>query len=404
MNKLTIYIFILISLTLYMCSGKDRSNPLDPRNPDSAGKITGVRIHSEFDSVVLSWRKVYVDDLLSYNIYRRLNADTSFKLVQKMDKDSSRFTDANLEYGKKYIYRVSAETDYFETPLSDSVSITPGPSVVWICDVDMGRIKWLSDDIIHSIDQKSIDGYPWDLEITGSDRTIYYSDILWGYVVRIDDTWKTYSSEDGYWDPVDIDFDKYRNLLWVVDQNGAIIQINTVFYDSLSIIQHQDFLRPRSIHVDDYSGIGWIADPDAKSLFRVSPYRGTVVKLNESFICPMNVVMNNHDGSIWVADSSRIVRLGTNEQIELVIEDNFNYLLALDIDIEKQKVWAIDISMDNSKSRLFKFDYFGNREFVIEDFDFPRNLRVNQIDHSCIVLDSGAGKVIKILENGDIYG
>ncbi|MBN1153336.1 hypothetical protein JXB12_00295 [candidate division KSB1 bacterium] len=404
MNRHTIYILSVILSIAFGCTHKERLNPLDPQNSETDGKVTGIRIYSEFDTVILSWSKVYVDDLLGYNIYRRTLSDSVFSPIDRINHNVSQFYDDDVEYGKRYTYRVSAVTSYFESPLSDSVSIVPGPSVVWISDVDQGRIKWLSDDIIHEIGRKNTGGYPWDLVVSGHERTIWYTDIQWGYVVKVDDFWKTYSSKDIYWDPVDIALDEHRNLLWVANQNGSVIQIHTSLYDSLMEIRHEDFKNPRSVALDEFSGIAWVADPNARAIFRISPYRGSVRKLSESFIRPMQVAINEQDATIWVADSSRVVRLGRDERIEFIIEGSFNFALALDIDVENESVWIVDFLSISEGSRVYKFNFQGIQELILDGFDFPRNLVVNHYDHSCIVVDSGAGEVVKISEDGMMMG
>ena len=404
MNKSTIYSVIFITIMMCQCSDKERTNPLDPRNPDTSGKVTGVRIYSEFDTIVLSWNKVYVNDLLGYNVYRKTPEDSDFIAIERICHDSSVFYESNLEYDKRYTYRVSAVTIYFESVPSDSVSVIPGPTVVWISDVDLGHIKWISHDIMHEIGRKNTNGYPWDLVVSIPDRTIWYTDVSWGYVVRVNETWKTYMPEQPYWDPTDIALDEHKNLIWVANQRGSVIQIHALLEDSLREIVHEDFRRPRSLDIDRFSGIAWVADPDARAVFRISPYRASVTRLDETFVRPMKVVLNDVDGTIWVADSSRVVRLGTNERIESVIEGPFNFAFALDIDIEKETVWVVDFSLMGQESKIYKFSFDGIKEFELGGFNFPRNVIVNHYDHSCIVADSDAGEIIKIAEDGTIIG
>ncbi len=112
---------------------------------------------------------------------------------------------------KKWMIIMLLSGDY-ESPESDSVSITPGPTIIWFTDADDRQIISLSHDGLHEIDRLTVTGYPWDVIIHPRDRSIWFSDVLFGFIYRISgDEWKAYTPEDGWWEPLDIELDERRD-------------------------------------------------------------------------------------------------------------------------------------------------------------------------------------------------
>ena len=176
----------LISITLLIhCNDRKRLNPLDPQNPDTKGKPTGLRILSEFDTITLRWNSVNVDGLVGYHIYRKLAETSSYQLIHLAPADSNIFYDRHVTYNNTYTYKVSVVTSTYESQPSDSLSITPGPTVIWVADADNRRIIKISHDGLHEIERIAVTGLPWDIYITSDDRSIWFSDVLFGDIYRI---------------------------------------------------------------------------------------------------------------------------------------------------------------------------------------------------------------------------
>ena len=54
------------------CSNRERLNPLDPRNPDTLGRPTGLRVTSNRHRVTLSWEFVEHANVLGISVWRRI--------------------------------------------------------------------------------------------------------------------------------------------------------------------------------------------------------------------------------------------------------------------------------------------------------------------------------------------
>jgi len=401
-GKILLFLFAAIVLCFH-CSDRKRSNPLDPQNPDTKGKPTGLRIYSEFDTITLLWYSIDVTGLIGYNIYRKTGSDSSYQLIHETPAESTRFVDRNVVYDLKYFYKISALTSGYESLPSDSVSITPGPTTIWVTDTDNRYIHKISHDGLHEIDRLSVDGYPWDIIVDSRDQSFWYSDLLWGYIYRFkDQVWKIYDSPSTWWEPVDIVFDFERNLLWGADDRGIIIRISPDAADSLLEINHESFLSPVSVSVSQQSGKCWVADPGSNKVFYISGSGNFVHQVSFEFIHPMAVAVDNNDGSCWIADSSRIVKLDFDGNFMQSITANFQYAYLLDVNQQTGEIWVIDYGITHPTSRVLKFEKTGSQIAEVDGFNYPRALAVNPYDNGCYVADTENGRLVRLSAQGEI--
>ncbi len=165
--------------------------------------------------------------------------------------------------------------------------------------------------------------------------------------------------------------------LWVADENGKVIQIQTLYADSVREITHEEFVTPRSLCIVPETGDCWVAD--TKSLFRIS---GECERIATQFVHPMAIAADCIDRHLWLADSSRIVNLSYEGEYQFAIENDFKFVYAIAVDPGTSDLWAAD-GIGNTS--LLKFDRVGNELFRVSGFRTPRTLAVSAHDHCCIL-------------------
>ena len=404
MNTILKYL-CLLSIFLVFCTNREQKNPLDPQNPDTGGKPVGLKIYSEYDKITLSWRAVDVNGLVGYNVYRKISSDTGFTLIHLTPAGSTEFYDCNATYDLKYTYIISALTSSYESLKSDSVSITPGATIIWATDVDNRRIIKITHDGIHEISRMSVDGYPWDIAINHRDGSYWFSDILWGEInYIINNKLKRYTSPTEWWKPVDIELDVEREILWVADEQGKIIRISPAVGDSLQEISCQNFISPYSVSVVKQSGKCWVADPMSKNVFTIS-HDGKIISISPvQFVRPCAVVVNQSDGNCWVADSTSIIKLSSDGYLSFSITADFQYAYTLDINKNTGELWVVDLGLELNGSRVLKFDEQGNKLLEVSGFNYSRKIAVNLCDNGCVVVDTGNGRIVRLSSLGEILG
>ncbi|PJF32975.1 MAG: hypothetical protein CUN57_03340, partial [Phototrophicales bacterium] len=101
----TIFLTVVVFCTVLGCADRDRENPLDPKNPLTGGKPTGLTATSSQDTVFLRWDRLDITDMVGYNIYRRETNSGNFNLVDLVEPDKNRFADSNLNFETTYEYQ-----------------------------------------------------------------------------------------------------------------------------------------------------------------------------------------------------------------------------------------------------------------------------------------------------------
>ncbi|MBD3289392.1 hypothetical protein GF337_11370 [candidate division KSB1 bacterium] len=377
---------------------------MDPKNPDTGGRPTGIRIFSEFDDIHVTWNLIRLNDLAGYNVYRKTADDTIFSLYRRLEVDEREFIDYNVEYDTRYSYRITAVGVDFETPASDSVSIIPGPSVIWATDADNQRIIKISHDGIHTISNSTVLGFPWDIEITDRRENYWYSDIFYGSIYHIESSELTRYASVNYSDPVDIDFDSRRNILWGANRAGSILRISSVVVDTIQEIRDVFIVTPLSVAVSGLEGDCWVADPGSNRIYRLDASGESRTVIQDFFMNPKDIIYNENDHTLWVADSTRVVHLSFDGEYLTEINYPFRDANQLSVNKENGDLWVIDGGGLSAEPKILKFDAELTLAASTSGFSFPRNLVVNLADSGCVVADVGSGKIVRLTNEGKILG
>lgn len=142
-------LLLVILLILSACSDRERANPFDPGNPDTHGAPVGLRIQSDRKKVELSWKRINVELLLHYNVYRTCNSGPLI-LYDTIPATQNILIDRSVEYDSLYTYRVQAVTESDSGALSESIRITPGHFNFIITDFYNYKVNNIGYDGNHS--------------------------------------------------------------------------------------------------------------------------------------------------------------------------------------------------------------------------------------------------------------
>ncbi len=395
-------LFIIINLNLIIrCTDRERLNPIDPQNPETAGRPQGLRIYSEYDRAVLQWRHLNLNGIEGYRIYRKQASDSAFIPKALASLDSNQYVDYGLAYNKKYDYYITVIGEDFETPSSDTVSIIPGPTIIWATDVYNRRILKISHDGAHEIKQIPVEGYPWAIAYDNEKDALWYTDVFLNRVYRTDSQIYKIVLDIPDSDPIDLAMDRNNNQIWIADQ----IQGKIYMFDRLGAPKGEngDFKEPVSIDCDLSDGSCWVADSKAKTVTKISNTFNPTVQIHD-LIKPTSVSVNQKSGDCWVADSLRVLKFDATGRQILALEPQCNFLRYLTVDPEIGYCWVLDFSYSVDQSHLLCYNNDGDQLLVFTGLNQPENLKANPYDHSCIVADSGANRILKISLNGTIIG
>ena len=396
-----LYVLIIFVCLFLYCIDRERLNPIDPQNPETAGRLHGLRIYSEYDRAILQWKQFQSNGIQGYRIYRKQYLDLTFNPIHLVPSDSNQYIDQGLVYNKKYNYFITVLGGDFETASSDTVSIIPGPTIIWATDVYNRRILKISHDGAHEIKQIPVDGYPWALAYDNENSVLWYTDVFLNRVYNIKSQTYEIVLDISYGEPIDMVLDKFNDRVWVADETqGKIFVFNR---QGEKIGEMDGFEKPVSIDCHLNDGFCWVADSKDGSITKISNALQTVVQI-EDLYNPTSVSVDQLTGDCWVADSSRILKYDMKGKLRLTIEPQANFLRYLAVDSELGHCWILDFNFYAYQSRLFCFNNNGDKLLELSGLSWPENLKVNPFDHSCIVTDSGAGRILKISSDGTIIG
>ncbi len=391
--------FILFTL-LFACADRKRENPLDPLNSQTFGKPVGLDVVSFGKKTVLTWHAFRVNGLSGTRIYRRSVLDSVYRGIAFVSGSQSEYEDENVEYGVKYYYKIQMVTESYQTPFSDAVKITPGPSYVWGTTGNNGTVFKLTHDASHRIFEKNIFLSAEGIAGAGAHRGVWVTDYYLDQIVRLDETGKPRQWYRNFDSPVDIEYDSLRHILWIAEQKlGRIVLTDT---SGVKIAELTDFLFPSSVSVNVKTGFCWVADPHLHAVSWIDPETYAVTRLS-ALLRPEDVAVNPRDESCWIADSSRVLKVNRDGDFLLTVT-GFHWAANVAANPLSGQCWVIDWQPGADQSRVVLISATGEKVMEMAGLYNPQSLAVDPFDGSCVVADTWNYRVLKISPAGKIIG
>ena len=394
-------IWFVPALLVLACSGWDRSNPLDPRNPDTGGRITDVRLSAIKHDVIVSWDSVDLPGVIGYQVYRKRANETSFLPVGSVSATVSSYMDSGRPYEENVQYAVTAVTSApYESPLSDSLSILPGPYTFWMLDYYDGSVQRLTYDGRHAITLMRETIWPTAVAVDTSRHQIWMVDWVTGYLYRMNETGEIDLWISGLDNPTLVACDPIRQEICVVNADRTQL----VYYsDSGEKIGTGDgFGYITGLCWSGQSGRFWVADQDLRQV-RLMERSGLVVSA-----CSLShnwpPILDCHPDENWalLADSLALVRLYPDGQIDsMTVLDMTVYDIS--IDRETGGSWLLL----NGPAGADEVVYVrADGELTVRTEGYYSALAVAAVpgQKGCLVADTGQGRIVRLHPNGEILG
>jgi len=391
-----------VVIQLSGCSDRPRLNPLDPQNPNTLGKPTGLNVISVRDTVTLHWDRLDVRDLRGFRIYRKPEGQSHFSLIDSTSPSVNSFRDFDVTFGVLYAYRISAIAAEFESVLSDSVTITPGPAFSWVADASSGELIKLTHDGIHEIMRTSAFGRPLRLQIDAKRGHVWVYDRFGGEFAQIDMNGQRTASHKRIFDAIDLAIDSMDGSVWIADglTNGLM-----KFDSSGALIKSfENYKKLAAFAVHPATSDLWALD---RATLRVLIFSRTGELRSVSPIAlqrPYDIDIDGRTGRAWIADSNRVLRLNAQGEQEQITTPPLRLVYRVAADETSGGCWLIDYSTAIRNSDIIKLTPTGEALFTSKGFDIPENLAVNPFDGSCLVADSGNGRVVRLAAGGRLLG
>lgn len=406
MPQKVIRVTAIFLLLLIGCSERKRFNPLDPLNPETKGRPVGLKVISEYRNVTLSWKKISLEDLQGYNIYRKDSQSENFRKIAIAHPDSARYIDRLLIYNVTYFYQISAATPSWESPKSEVVSITPGPSFNWVVDTWSDQVIKLTFDGLHVLSRTR--GFYRPTTISAGrfqEGAVWVTDFYNSRLVKVSKKGEqeiVYSGVSGieFNDISCIAVNENNGDLWIADQgNRRVVMIDT----SGGGIISQGHPGPVSLSVNNLTGECWVADVKSKTVAKIVPKVGSIPDVFGGFENPVYLSVNPREGTCWVADSTRVFKLLSDGTPAIPAINGFVHAAFVSVNSLTGECWVLDKRPGKNNSVLVKLGNGGERLLDgVGAFTSPNAIAVNPFDGSCLVSDTGNRRIVRISTDGEV--
>ncbi|MCH8872031.1 hypothetical protein IH824_04545 [candidate division KSB1 bacterium] len=398
-NSISIHIFPKLALLILLlsCTDRERSNPLDLKNPETLGRPTGLNVISIQDTIFLNWDIIELSDLTGYQIYRESDTNTEPVLHAFVSSPSNTFKDFTVVFDIEYDYQISAVGDNFESSRSDFAKITPGPTFNWVTENGNQQIAKLTHDSRHLIHRTGRFSAIVDIEPNPRTGEVWVLNNFIGIEGnlkkvtpegRVDERFITFES------PTDAALNYDLNEIWVADpQQSSVTKLDSI---GNTIFTIHEFTIPTLVAVDQRNGNCWVAHNDSVS--RVLSDGTQVLKSGVRFDSITSMDLNSEDGSVWLVDGTRIVKINQNGDFLLEIKAPLTFPGKIAINDSTGELWAIN----DNPAGLYKFSPTGEMLFDVTVSFSPDNISVNLYDNSVLVSDVRGHTIYRVSEGGEI--
>ena len=345
----TTFIFVCVCLACVVCCGclscghKDRSNPLDPSNPDTHGSPPGFAAVALDGRVELRWEALSLEGLVGLNVYRREAGLGAFQLLDgsPLPAEAGAAVDSTVTNGITYEYLLSPLIEgYGEGVASPVQTATPGPDFAVVCDGCDGIVAKLSADMRSRV--WTAGGFFYPLSIAATAGRVWLADpytgvycltgeggLLWkstdsavpayvavstsGLCAVVDafapevrvlsaDGATVLTLSEGLQKPSSVAFDDDGNL-WLADRAAGFVRKYSA--DGQLAASFTGCVEPGLVETDAQEAACWVGDTSTGDLVKLDSQAVEVLRL--PFSGSMTAVEADRSGGCWVADKEEDV-------------------------------------------------------------------------------------------------
>jgi len=393
--RLKILLITLLPLSI-LCTDRERSNPLDPKNPETKGRVSGVRVYSQERRVTIRWDRLNMDGVQAIQIYRKAGMDSAFARVGTASS-SYFYIDSTVTYGFNYEYYVTALVAGYESPPSQHVHIVPGPTYTWVADVESGYLTRLTHDLQYHVFEFGILSFPCLLAVSPQERSAWVYSRFSESIYKVNRVGHPDVQLHQYQHITHMAVDTLSHELWFsISEQGSLILLDSL---GRQLIVSKEIHRPSRLAVDSRHHVCYVIDDATHDIFKVSD-DGRVLDRLQGLTSPQDIVFVPLAQTLWVADSTRILAYdlaGNPTGLEI---NNFFFASLIAYDFVRDMYWLVDLEPVGQNASLVKVSGDGRTLFELAEFMHPTSIAVNEFDGSCMVSDIGAAHLYKVSHDG----
>ncbi len=408
---------VLLLLTLLAlaagCSRRERTNPLDPANPETGGQPQGFRALAGYALVSLSWTAQPALAIDGFQLWRLTPGDSAFRqLGGVLANSAGSFLDSGLLNGRDYRYRLYyvIRGTRSQSPAEDVA--TPGPLRVWVADYGAGLSR-LTPDGRHVIDTATDAGLPQSLALDPVTGRLWTSDSFAGLVTARGADDPGVVAISGIHAPFTLAVDPGNQTAWICDEAGALAHFAAdgqaaspasigLLDDPVGIavnradrsfwvcehagnrVRHYAVTgaplatavlpAPSRVLADSATGLAWVSSTSHGVVWRLRT-DGTVLDSTLVARGPLGMAIDHVHGRAWVADAGggRLYGLDPVTLLVRVTIGGLGLPRDVDVDLATGDVWVVE----QSSHAVTRFSLDGVLRQRCTDLVDPYEIRID---------------------------
>ena len=398
--KLSIPVLVMV-LAVLGCSDRQRSNPLDPQNPDRGQENIGFNALAGNGQVLLVWDPLDFDDLEGILVqrYSTGSPDTVALNDSILPPGATYFLDNTATNGISYSYNLQFTlAGDPEMPKTLPDIATPGEIFGWMELYDYGEIVLMTPDFKDEI--RSLDAAFYNIQniqIEPSNQELWVLDKASQGIYRYTVDGDPIGDGPDISSAAAFEFSRMNRTVWVAIEgnNGLLYQFHVMSGQLLS--SEAAGVPVTSIAVDNLRGDIWVGSTEP-AVVRIKLNEGKVVQYTHSeFVTPEGVVIGIQDTEAWVLDTgSRQVFLLNDEGV-VAKTGKFIEPISMSVNNTGDICWVADYGRD----MVYQIDKTGAFTAQISGLGKPWALSYSEYDNT-VYVSSESGLITKFAPGGEI--
>ena len=300
---------LLTALLLSGCSERERSNPLDPLNPDTRGAPTGFKAVTNRDTARLSWDPMDVSGLEGYTLERSV-AGGSMDPLASVSPEVTRYLDSQLTFDTPYSYTVLAVTQYGESQPAKRDTVVPGPHNFWVADFSRGMVRRVTYDGGHVLAERHFFISPEALAYQAGEGQLWVADYFERAVYRLDLELQDVVRLTLSGRPIELAIDTAAQALYILETDPddiVVVSLEGNRLETVAVPFEVDI--DGALAFDAVSNSLWLSPGEQGGLYRRELAPGGAWVLASAGPPGRRVDIDPVSGGCWMATDSGIVRL-----------------------------------------------------------------------------------------------
>jgi len=396
---------IVALLLLAGCTTRDRTNPLDPRNEQTQGTLTGFNALAADGIVELRWTQLLVHGVLGYRVQRwRPGGIPASMGTADLNPDATATEDPNVQNDSTYVYRLIAHLETGDSVLSAPDTATPGTRRIFALSAGVPSFVRLTPDGRDVLYQLGVKDSYVDMEMDRSTGTLWLADETSNQVVRRAPEGGIVGTLIDVGTPGDVSVSSNRGIGWVVSiSSGQVLAYGPDLNDPAPQRAIGDIVDPRIVEAGTTDPTLWVGNEGG------DVYRFRAVDLVQTHVWALGagairaIALDEATGGAYVATRGSVGSLyylnPADSSVTLLRPQVLN-AADLAVDPATGDLWVSERGASNQGAgRLSLITRTGATLATVLSIE-PYGIDVDTRDGSCFVADLHSQRILQISRTG----